>query len=71
MSDVRQRVTGESKETVAYFLMLDIAISEGKTANNQYVSKATREWILNTYAQCLAVTKGSDAAQAMADYPVT
>lgn len=71
MSDTKQRIVGDSQEAVAYYLMTNIAICEGKTNTGDWVNKADREWILNTYAQCLSVIKGSDARSAMNDYPVT
>ena len=51
---------GNSKESVAYALLLGIAQHEGKTDTvaGYPVVKADRRWILETYHECLAVVGG-------------
>lgn len=51
-----------SPEEVAYKLMINVAIAEGKDTNNMrgftYVLKsADRKWLLDTYAECLSTVK--------------
>ncbi|MGC2463235.1 MAG: hypothetical protein WA446_20045 [Steroidobacteraceae bacterium] len=56
-----QIVSGDSKEAVAYALLLGIAQKEGKTnyiGNAQAavaVLQADEQWVLDTYRKCLNV----------------
>ena len=56
-----QVVSGDSKEAVAYAMMLGIAQAEGKTYTvaGAAVAVADERWILNTYAKCLRVASGT------------
>lgn len=47
-------------EEVAYRLLESIASNEGVTINDSMgvKSTATRQWILDTYAECLHAVKG-------------
>jgi len=59
-----QIVSGDSKEAVAYALLLGIAHGADKTdcignsANVVAVIKADEQWVLETYAKCLNVVNG-------------
>lgn len=57
MADVREIVTGDSPEAVAYALLFGIGKAEGK-ATNQGTLVADRKWMLDTYAECLSAVKG-------------
>lgn len=52
-----QVISGDSKEAVAYALLLGIANDQGKThaIAGLTVVKADEQWILDTYAKCLRV----------------
>ena len=45
-------------EQVAYRLMLDIAKVEGKKDNFGSLSGYDRQWLLDTYAECLKAVHG-------------
>ena len=47
-----------SAEAIAYKLMLDIQSAERAYNSESGKIPLTREWILNTYAECLYATKG-------------
>jgi hypothetical protein len=55
-----QIVSGDSKEAVAYALLLGIAQKEGKfyTIAGAAVPSADEEWILRTYIKCLNAVSG-------------
>jgi hypothetical protein len=56
MADTVLRLEAGTPHQIAYELLHDIAIIEGKNlASDQ--GGATREWILNTYAECLKVAR--------------
>ena len=61
---MKERMT-DSPESIAFRLLQRIAVVEGKSFNrstNSASSKrvvADRNWILNTYAECLACVKGA------------
>ncbi len=62
MSDISQIVAGDSKEAVAYGLLLCIASAEGKILQLAGAalfksSAADKEWILSTYRECLTVVE--------------
>ena len=57
MADVRQLVTGDTPEAVAYALLCGIAEAEGKRVDGAFVIKAERKWLLDTYAECLEAVK--------------
>ena len=60
-----------SPEYVAYKLMELIAGAEGKSFNKSAGDPASRQWILNTYAQCSRiVSSGWEAKSAMGERPV-
>lgn len=48
---------GESPEQVAYRLVQDIARLEDKWTGMTF-KNVDREWLLDTYKQCLAATRG-------------
>lgn len=55
-----------SPEKIAFTLMREIASCEGVTFSQRPSDgrrAATREWILNTYAQCRRATKGVGAQE--------
>ena len=54
-------VNDNSPEYIAYKLMRDIAETEGKyfrPSEREPQKAITRQWILETYAECLAVVRG-------------
>ncbi len=56
-------VAGDSKEAVAYSLLLGIATAENKTqrvADTLYL-KADKDWVLSTYRECLAAVEDRPA----------
>ncbi len=62
MSDASQIVAGDSKEAVAYGLLLCIASAEDKVrqlagAALFKAASADKEWILTTYRKCLAAAE--------------
>lgn len=63
MSDYQSLVHGDSKEAVAYALLMGIAHKEGKvyTCAGTAVATADAKWVLETYAKCLRVASGGSA----------
>ena len=62
-----QIVTGDSKEAIAYALLLGIAENEGKTypiSSGIPVVKADATWVLETYRKCLRVVGGMNPSAA-------
>ena len=57
-----------SPEEVAYKMMLLIGSAEGLETYGHGDHPMTREWILRTYAQCLAVVQRGDAQKRLDDY---
>lgn len=51
-----QVVSGDSKQAVAYALLLSIAHQEKKitTISGVAIVTADKDWVLNTYKECLA-----------------
>jgi hypothetical protein len=60
MADYQSVVTGDSKEAVAYALLLGIAEQENKTYTSMgtVLVKADATWVLRTYSKCLRVVSG-------------
>ncbi len=61
MADATTIILGEgSREQIAYKLMQDVARAEGKILQGSIAGNpnADREWILNTYVECLYATRG-------------
>lgn len=57
------KVEGDTPEAVAYRLFLHIADAEKSlvgTDQNPRIGDADREWILRTYAQCIATVRNPD-----------
>ncbi len=56
-------VYGDSKEAVAYALMICIAGHAERTylEGGTPIAKADEKWVLETYARCLRVVHGQDA----------
>lgn len=50
-------MSAESQEAVALELLKIIAAIEDKCIDERDRQKPDREWILTTYAQCLALTR--------------
>ncbi len=66
MTDISQFVSGDSKEAVAYGLLLCIASAEGKILQLAGAAlfksaAADKEWILSTYRECLAAAEDRPA----------
>lgn len=61
-------VQGGTPEAVAYALMRDIALCEGKSLDGAKV--ATRKWLLDTYAECLATVRDPEERVAAVQEPV-
>lgn len=61
MSDYESVVHGDTKEAVAYALLLGIASNAGKVYSELGTSvvKADEKWVLETYAKCLRVAAGA------------
>lgn len=57
-------VQGDSKEAVAYALLLGLPTAQGKikyignSTIGQNVVTADEDWVLNTYAKCLRIVSG-------------
>lgn len=53
-------VTGDSKEAVAYALLMGIALNEYKVGSfeGSLFVKADRNWVLTNYHACLRVVTG-------------
>jgi hypothetical protein len=54
-------VSGDSKEAVAYALLIGIANKQNKLASmsGTPIASADEQWVLETYAKCLSVVYGS------------
>lgn len=63
MSDYQSMVNGDSKEAVAYALLIGIAQNEGKAYSTMgtTVASADAKWVFETYAKCLRVVMGLPA----------
>jgi hypothetical protein len=64
MSDKPKR-GGQSPEAVALELVDIIADVEQKSLQGMSANKVTREWLLDTYAECLQATTGSRKPKAV------
>lgn len=53
-------IAENSPEYVAYRLLMDIAAVEGQSKGAGFrISDSDRQWILDTYAECLMTVKGN------------
>ena len=62
MADPVVHIVENSPEAVAYKLFLDIVAVESRVLHRNAergFSPASKEWILQTYRECIAVVKGT------------
>lgn len=65
--NIRTEIDGDSEEAVAFALLQLVARAEGKTDFSGDIRGVDREWLLDTYAECLATVNGDRGLILMAD----
>jgi len=55
---IRTEIDGDSEEAVAFALLQLVARAEGKADFSGDIRGVDRDWLLDTYAECLAAVNG-------------